>query len=333
MDYASYRSFVLPIGILVTTLTMWGAPAEEKPNPTAILQGLLSARLQIPSGKLQLLYTYQDSLVTNQSVLNVDFDGDRHAFTYRPEPGRKGWQTIFDGTQVIAYSEEQGNVQLMNLDQQMGMSLFDPRTLGLSTGYSWLDDVRSKIPLKWAVRVELLGKEDVSDHPTWHVRLIMPVPGNIPNATAMPCYDYWVDADNRFRVYRLTFNGEESLSFYGGAGEPWLPTRVTTTTVTYVKTVGRVLREWEILEARWNAKIPGSRWSLAGMGLKAGTDVIDDRINRRVGFWNGTRYVALHPELEQRSPRAKLVTWIVCGGLLLLPPLIMWYQRSRAAHR
>lgn len=324
----------LAVGLLVGTLNHAAASSSATPDPKLVLQGVESLRLQIPPARLKLRYTYKNALVTNQSILDVDFAGERHAFSFRPQPPAKGWQAVFDGTKVITYGEGQRAVDLRNRDQEEGVTLFDPRTLGLSTGYNWLDDVESCIPLRWAVRAELIGRERIGDHLAWHVRLVMPFPGNIPQATApIPPYDYWIDSDNSFRVYRTDNNGEQSLSFYKDIGSPWLPTRVTTTMAKNYKLLGTEIREWEIIDAKWSMTFPASRWELASLGLKPQTDVIDDRIQRRVGFWNGTRYVPLHPELEQRSPRAKLVTWLVCLALILIPPLIMWWRRSRAASR
>ena len=283
---------------------------------------------------MRLLYTYKDSLVTNQFVLDSEFDGARRTFICQPNKTPQSWQAVFDGTQALICEPEENKVELMNMDQDIRQTLFDPRTLGISTAYTSLDDIDSLIPIKYSVRAELIGRERIGDHLAWHVRLVMPFPGNIPQATApIPPYDYWIDSDNSFRVYRTDNNGEQSLSFYKDIGSPWLPTRVTTTMAKNYKLLGTEIREWEIIDAKWSMTFPASRWELASLGLKPQTDVIDDRIQRRVGFWNGTRYVPLHPELEQRSPRAKLVTWLVCLALILIPPLIMWWRRSRAASR
>lgn len=334
MKHTSYAYSSLPLGLLAAVLAFAGASAKDNPDPMAILQGLESVRLQIPPGELKLCYTHKDSLATNRLILDVDFDGQRRAFSYRPQPPAKGWQATFNGSQVAIYDQGRGDVQLMNLDKEMGMFLFDPRVLGLCAVCAWQSDVRSTLSLRWAVRAELIGRERVGDHQTWHVRLVMPFPRNIPDASwRIPPMDYWIDADKGFRVYRMEWNGAQTLSFYENLGAPYLPTRVVTTRRNNLATLGAEVIEWEILEAKWPMRFPASRWDLPGLGLQAETDVIDDRIQRRVGFWNGTRYVVLHPEVEQPSLRGRLLTWLVCGALFLLPPLMVWHRRWQAGRR
>lgn len=332
MKNSLFPGVFLLLGYLAGTFALPGASATDCPDPTVLLQGVESVHLQIPASKLRLRYTYKNSFLTNELMLDVDFDAERRAFSYQPVAAVKGveavgYQAIFDGSQAIIYDEEQGVVDLCNLHQQTFVRLFDPRAIGLSSYYNWEDDVKGMLPYRTAKSVKLIGKETVGGNSAWHVRLSMSFPNDTPGTyTAI---DYWIDGDHGFRVYRKDYNLVQTFSFYEKNDYPWLPTRVVS------KDCGNQVQQWEceILEANSVVVFPPSRWTLAAMGLKQGTDVIDLRINRRVGFWNGERFVALHPTEQGRSLAQRLLTDIICGLLFLCPVLIMWRLKWRAGSR
>ena len=102
--------------------------------------------------------------------------------------------------------------------------------------------------------------------------------------------DFWVEIANPVRVLRHTFNGSEVVSRYDDANprDP-IPTEVramvlhgTTGTQTAFMQKQLVRRS-----AQFNIAIDPASWTLAGLGMKIGAEVVDYRLSRRIGYWSG----------------------------------------------
>jgi|SRR5579885_1436133 len=277
-----------------------------QPDPVALLQGVEAARLQTPPSTLKMEYTYSSQFVNNRREFTVDFDGDKRRFITTSGPDDKAF---FDGKQAVIYDGSTKRIEIRNLNEQHLMQFFDPRIMGLVPYYFWHYTVEDAIPYQKAT-VQMIGEEQINDHKTWHVSLVL----KDPNGYRM---DFWID--DRFRVYREDENGVQTFSFYENKDYPWLPSRVDG---KEYGTNGVVTEERQcvILEAKANVKLPTNVWTIAGLSPPRGATVSDVRIRQRIGYWDGQKIVqtldaALNPELSR--PASPTVRIIVVACLVL----------------
>jgi len=281
--------FVITTGFIVVSIQAAGPP-----DPWILLQGLHSARMQVPPSSLKLQITHADPLVTNVLVTTVDFDGERRGFTHlTPSGTNSDWQSIFDGTRVITYYQPINQVSYRRLENQDGAKLFDPRVLGLVSVYAWKESLDSRFPAPergWTA--EIIGREEINGRPAWHL-LAKLESKNVQ-------MDFWIDETKGFRLYRYDLNGVQTISHYDNPAYPWLPNLVVSKIYRHrppaPDEVPPKTRTVEILEARANLKFSKDRWTLAGMTLKPGADIVDHQLQRSVGHWDGTRVLPVQPD-------------------------------------
>lgn len=301
---------------------------QEPPDPAALLEGVESARLQIPPSSLRLKWFYRDSLVTNETLLSVDFDGDLRGFKATSTSVPTEYKTLFDGEKAICYDEKRGEVEFRTLMDQTSDFLFDPRMLGLTAYNAWMDGFGNCIPLEVKPnRVEVVGHELVGGLAAWHVRLRNTMPyGDMVR-------DYWVDDKRGFRVYRMDWNGVQMYSYYDSPSYPWLPSRVVNKEYRHTGTGGSNLvveHGFMLLDGKAHVRFPRTRWTLAGMAIKRGVQVADFNSMRVLGFWNGA---AIVPELPR--PAARRLRWwsYALGAALLCVPVVIWSASRRREGR
>jgi len=300
--------------------------AQNSPDPTSLLQGVESIRLQVPPSSLKIRTFYKDALITNETICWVDFDGNSRGFTTLSNTAVHGkdYETVFDGERTICNDMSANQVTYRNIHDQLPIKLFDPRVIGLSTYNHWIDGVANTLPYRGEHRkIDLIGREEVGNLRAWHVRL------TILDASWNSVWDYWIDDAEGFRVYRTDFNGVETYSYYENTNYPWLPSRVLGREYDQSRNGTRVLtaqRGMQILEARANVKLPKSRWTLAAMKIKPGTEVIDVDIHKVIGTWNGTRLVQDIGE-PIRKPRGRRGYFLCILFLLSSPIVFLWFFR------
>lgn len=310
--------------LLVTGLPLCFACGQSTPDPKLLLQGAESARLQIPPSSLKLRITYSDPVTTNSTVAVVDFDGDIRGFEYLGEgETNSGWSAVFDGSRAITYEERLKQVAYRSLaTDQNELILFDPRLLGLISAYAW--DESLQVALPWRTesgKFELIGREEVGGRSAWHVRFSFGQ--DIP-------VDLWIDDANGFRVYQKIFNAVQIFSYYENNNYPWLPSRVVSKAYSHLNPlddeIPRYTKEIQILEARTN-NFPKSRWTLEGMKLKPGTDVIDLKLSRSIGRWNGKRMDAERDVRPETRPGRW--TYVLMAILFVGPGIYIWRRSKR----
>lgn len=253
--------------------------AQEAPNPVTLLQGVQSVRLQIPPSRLQIRTVYADDWSTNETVMLVEFDGDQRRFA--KVGGEFELRSAFNGNEVIHFDGGQ-SVTVRDTSNSTSDYFFDPRLLGITTTYWWSESAGHAFPMDDS-KIEVIGHERISGEMAWHVRITDSYEQRI---------DLWIDPDNSFRVYRFDFSIEglkrnEALSFYENPKFTWLPSRVESRNY---RANGRLVltRVFTILKAQADVAFSDRTWTLAGLNLPIGVSVTDLRINRRVGYWNGS---------------------------------------------
>jgi RNA polymerase sigma factor (sigma-70 family) len=289
-------------------------PAEPlRPDPAQLLKGVLRAREQIRSGTLE----FEESVDrfrggrtdTRQYRFVASFDGPKLRFesfgreySYKfdeDEDKQKdiqkradamdtqsavqaGWleestahhTLVLDGATVYDHyqSSHQGpGVSIKSVTNGIGSNIFDPRGIGLSPYLSMQFSPENNLQ-KGA---ELVGEEDLDGKATYHIRV---------NGSGL---SYWLDKAHPERLLQVTYGRETVKSKYNEAnlGDP-IPDEVT---MIHFRN-DEVSDESRLVctSKSYNTPIDAESFTLAGMGLAVGTEVNDDRIYRRIGYWTGS---------------------------------------------
>lgn len=308
---------------------------NRPPDPLKLLEAVAQARQQITSGELEFLQAVYDPPRpldgTNYTRVKARFDGEKRRFAYDnrqyayvlmgPEAGavtdakraelgldreaavRAGLLTGFeahkviayDGATVLDYEEDDGKPFQTRIDDPgKGLAPSDPRCLGLDASPFVTYTIESCLSFKRAKSVQLVGKEPVEGIPAWHVRLQVqfgPTPMN---------KDFWLEAAHPTRVIKHQFNGDTVWSKYDPANpQDPIPTEVRAmtghitsgTNPTFYYSHLQLVRR----NARFNIPVDPTSWTLAGLGMQIGTDLVDYRISRTIGYWNGSGLSANPP--------------------------------------
>ncbi len=238
--------------------------------------------------------------------------------------GEPDARMFFDGSAVTKY--EGGNSAVIrDLDTGTSDYLFDPRLLGITTSYSWSETVSQAVPCQTAARLDLVGQEEIRGNLAWHVYGLMRAGWE---------FHFWIDDRNGFRVYRYSeqaTNGDcaSAESFYEHGSYPYLPSRIEGVASN---AVGRLRYKRQILisNGEANVRIPATTWTLAGLRLPPETSVVDLRIQRRLGYWDGKRLVAEGSVAARPSVTApRLVVLIAMGALFVVPAVLLWRVRRK----
>jgi len=298
---------------------------QADPDPKALIQGVESTREQIPPSCLLIRAVYRDSYVSNRAELWVMFDRDRRYFT-RTNSGPEV-RMLWNSSEVLRFD---GNkyVVIRNLDTGTADYLFDPRVLGIVTSYSWGATIANCLPYRDALRIELIGREQVDGKSAWHVRLFSVFRSQV---------DLWIDEKNGFRVYRydekMEGAGERSMRcFYENGAYQWLPSRIEGDARNAEGTT-LYRREITMLQATANVKIPEATWTLSGLRLPLSAQVVDVR-TKSMGWWDGQR---VSSGLKQTKPHPPPIGGprgliLVVLAVLAAAPLAMLY-RTRSMRR
>jgi RNA polymerase sigma factor (sigma-70 family) len=292
--------------------------AATKPDPLQLLLTVARARESAQSGTVELdvqsdhYSDNNDVKITEQKHIVVLFDGPRTRFdSIGPEysPAPVDWEgaqmkireqgldreaavkagllkafeahnvSIYDGTAVLHYRESDGRPQgasIHALDDGTGQFMENPQCFGLRH-VVWPDStVRSCLAFEGAKSIKLIGKESVEGTPAWHVQV---------HSKHDDTVNFWIDAARPERLLKQSYGRDFVLSRYDRSGGP-LPRE--TVTKEFSRN-GKLEMETRcvISNIKLGVSLPASTWTLAGLGMKIGTDVSDNRAGRRIGYWNG----------------------------------------------
>jgi len=150
--------------------------------------------------------------------------------------------------------------------------------------------------------VELVGKETVEGIAAWHIRV----------QRGLGKRDFWVEADKPTRVIKHAYNGSVEFSKYDDANpQDPLPIEVRASHM-HGTTPGGAVAYTQLhfvrRSARFNTPIVPESWTLAGLGMQRGTEVVDYRSNRLVGYWDGTGLSQNAFPTARRNVESKLPT-------------------------
>jgi peroxiredoxin len=327
--------------LLAATIVQAMAAVESSqtlPDARALLKEIGQARERFTSGEVEYdvfsFFRVEDG--TNYTRLTILFDGNKHcAESFRreysyvltgPDAGAvtdakrrqlgldkeaavragllKGFEshhvTSFDGGETFidywATDEKPFHAKVDEVRKGTGNWLFDPRVLGLTPSPSAKDTIESCLSDNRVQSVDLVGQETVEGGSTWHLVMRFPKEWHCDR-------QFWVDARNPARVLKQEFNGNTAYSRFSQT-DPSDPIPVE---VKEVHFTGRELSRYEVCfvrrKARFNIPVDSATWTLAGLKMPVGTEIIDYRISRRIGYWDG---VGLSQSLPANRPRQML---------------------------
>ncbi len=304
---------------------------EHAPDPLSLLIRVALARERVTSGSMEFDVIHEEysqpRKETSHLHLTALFDGPKlrfeqfdreYSYTYayedadqedikrradkmdRPaavkagllEPFESHHSTIYDGAVLMDYWETDGKpnngAAIQDPRKGSGAYIFAPACLGLSINASMTDTIQGDLAFNGAKSITLVGKEDVLGTPAWHV--------HVQSKYDAPL-DFWIEAAHPSRLLKSAYGSDMAMSQYDdtGLGEA-IPTevllvRIRKGSIDYRQ---RFVRS----KARFNIAIDPTNFTLAGLNLPVGTDVHDDRIMRRIGYWTGTG-------LSENLPRNK----------------------------
>jgi RNA polymerase sigma factor (sigma-70 family) len=330
-----------------------GAVAEPAgdPDPVSLLETVAKARNRIDSGSMELqltVETFQEGhQVTNEYRLLASFEGRKFRFEQfedsysyvnfgfneggematakikeqnldRAAALKAGllqvrkahYVSVWDGIIYLKYSDEgQGSATVEKDTGSSSTIMFDPRCLGLRTYLFASSTVDNSLAYKEAKSVQLVGKDFLGTTPAWHVRV---------QSKHEETLDFWIDAMHRERVLKVAKGRDEAVAYYVDGQA--VPTEVNTT--EYPRWAPYARKNFIRSNTEWNRAISPVTWSLAGLGMKTNTPVVDIRIHQRIGYWTGSGLVefptrAKPAPQEEEAPAPTLAARV---GLLLDEP-------------
>jgi thiol-disulfide isomerase/thioredoxin len=319
--------------------------SEEKPaDPRQLLKAVAQARHQIASGEMEFDLTRVDFghplEGTNHTKVKVVFDGENRrceSFTreyvsvlrgpdrgevteaklkelnlVRGEAAAKTGLltacdlhrvTAYDGVQVLELSDSPTEAGSGSCETDIkdpatagGSFGYDPRILGLTPTLAVHYTIDFCLRYSRAESVTLVGAEPVEGLPTWHVRV------SIPDSTPA---DFWIHTNYPSHVVKCAYNGDTAFSIYDPA-HPEDPLPVEIRTVRHYGLEGGRLEESIVRRtARYNVPVAPTCWTLAGLNMPLGTEVVDYRISRALGYWNGNGLSDDPPPRPKATPTHK----------------------------
>lgn len=315
-------------------------PAPIPPDPRKLIAGILDGRQRLTSGTGEWERTSvaqpgdSPGLVTNVVRLEVRFDAARiyceyaefeYAYTAMGGEGSEGQQrrilqekldraaaveagllrrfesrhrALYDGEKLIDYWENDGRAQSATIHAPVPLNhstrLFDPRGVGLAAHPGFRTPVQEYYGLRDAESMELVGRENLGGTDAWHVR------ARIPDKVDV---DFWVEVRNPERALKLAVLEDRIESRYDEAdpSDP-LPvwTRVTTTAAARASWSTELRR----LKMQYHQPVPPEVFTLAGLRVPVGTEIVDTRIMRRIGYWDGAALTDDMPNPRKAATKA-----------------------------
>jgi len=320
-------------GVTVLLVTNAVLQTEEKPpDPIALLKKVAQARQKITSGEMEMEVAHYEFNRpfdgTNRIRLKAVFDGEKRRrfesfgreYSYvlmgpdagavtdakqqelrldRDAAAQAGLLSPFESHHVVAYdgkvimdyweTDAQRETTLHDPENGHGSYIFDPRCLGLWTWLTPDRTIENCLRYNDAKSVTLVGREFVEGVAAWHI---------LVKSRFDESLDYWVDVARPQRLLKQAYGRSTAISKFDAARpEDPIPTEVTILDFNGRPAPVTELR-FLVRSARINVPVDPVSWTLAGLKMPVGTEVVDYRISRSIGYWDGTQ---LSPNLPPGS--------------------------------
>jgi hypothetical protein len=261
--------------------------AADEPSPVGLLRGAELARMQHESIQARITIVYSSPPPQRVVDCLLEFEGDklRSELDFSSEladEDRPSEIIVRNGAVFYGYRKARHqDVHIYDLDRAVGVRgdiAFDPRVLGLSDVMAASATVKSCLWYENMAIIDLIGKEVVNGTPTWRVSAVTDVGVRS---------DYWIEEPS-FRIHRRTILWPEGQIELDSEFDREIPSPFPKRVKVRRTEPGEVVVRTYTIEALTSGTpIPSERFSLRAMGIPPGTAVVDYRIQRRQGFWNG----------------------------------------------
>jgi hypothetical protein len=195
--------------------------------------------------------------------------------------------SLFDGSQLMQYSDTMGGYIIVHQNGSAYLC-FDVRLLGLARSHSPNYNLSECLGLGTSDRnASVVGPEQVDGYPVWHVM--------VSSSRAEVDYHFWISDTDGFRVHRYEYRHPRDGSSihlvskmeYANGGEHVLPTRVILEELSQrgKKKQRQIIT---VFDPDYEVRPDPSIFGFKGLEMPPGTMVIDERVHRVAGYFNGT---------------------------------------------
>ncbi|MBP3958431.1 hypothetical protein J8F10_24550 [Gemmata sp. G18] len=300
----------------------------QSADPVALLRGVEQARKPL-HGKLHLKWATKAGENRGALEVDVEFDRDKWRFTQvervvesrseqaaerdrviranKGDPGAavkaglgklvtQKTLSVFDGSKLVQYADQLGGYIRVH-EKGSAYLCFDVRTLGIARGYTPAYSLSECLGIDVAGSAKTVGKEVVDGKSCWHVIFSHDI--------AEVDFHYWICDTENFRVCRYEYHYPRDkpqlrvVTRLEYANEKdVLPIRVT---AEEHSGAGTKVSTYEISNADYTVRPDEAIFTYKGLDMPPGAMVIDDRVNRVVGYFNGTDLSAELDDALQKS--------------------------------
>src|SRR5437867_1407378 len=206
------------------------------------------------------------------------------------------YATAYDGTAMLRFDSE-GGTTINDPTKGVGY-VFDPRILGLHAALVPTMTVENCVASTKAQAVRMIGKESVGRVEAWHVRV---------QSKSDETSDFWIDAHRPYRVVKHSRGQRFVVASKFDDANPNDPIPTEVKRLEYKNAIPFWETRMTRRNARFNGPIDPRAWTLAGLGMPVGTAVVDLRIHRRIGYWNGSG-LSKEPQPKSSASATRLVS-------------------------
>jgi hypothetical protein len=347
--------------VLLSLLAIVVPGRGQEPDAGDLLRAAGQSRQSIRSGDISFTIVDKAYEISPQSSeVRIRFDGIKRTVSYRQEsfrlksPGgspasakeQRAFEALkgdrvkaekaglgtrftdnnawaFDGQLFCRYQEGEHSSAVYSKWGKEDEFIFEPRLLGLISGYNSSTDLSFFFSEENAKKAKLVAKEVIDGTAAWHITY-----------EGVSTVHYWIEDHDPFRICKSVYEGKGTdlglrltitSSFEGTRGP--LPTLVSQKSES---AKGVVLRESRLKTSKMdlNPILTSSIGSIQSLDLPSGRTVIDNKLNMVLGIWNGKEIVPardyLKEKQESRKPRTSLhferiVPWVfILAGVFVL---------------
>lgn len=313
--------------------------AQDTARAKALLRGAAEARLRSNSIRVEVELGYPDVATPYVNSCLLEMDGARRRIDQSPPPF-VNHSIIMDGDVLTSFRRTaHEDVQIYDLSEATGTRgdvIFDPRVIGLE------DDPHCSLAVNvcfWYENVDsmaIVGVEKRGDVEVCKIR----VNRSAWNSTR----EYWID-ESEFRVHRLITDLEGfHLDIVSEFTDPRIPAPFPSRVTTRREVAGQIpdRREFVVKSLELDAKIDPERFTLQTMDLTPNTPVVDYRISRIIGYWNGEG-ISEHPiptKVQDATPprpperesaqNIRTRIWLITINVLVVAGFVglFWWRRK-----
>ncbi len=238
---------------------------------------------------------------------------------------------IHDRDRTIIYEKSYG-AKCVNADASPYYN-FDPRCLGFDVYLKPMENdlhgffeyyYPGSVAPKFLGTLQLVGKEVVAGHQTWHVL------GRLAGQER----EYWIDSTNGYKIfkYRNTsqFMVSEAISEYGPTMK--VPSKIEIRAYERRDNKLKFGMNINVLSQQFNVPVDSSEFALANLRMPIGQAVNDVRSKLAIiGYWNGETLI---PEWTSQRPKeiGKTRGFVYVNGALFVGAVVIaliLYNRRR----